>query len=101
MGTLLLADTGHDRPLCQAKVKVLQLGKLEAVSQMPQQNEAAGKVKHAEKVISIAFVAGSHTPRVLQPAALSSIADGIFVSDAYPAPSVFGCHRAERSIRIP
>src|SRR5580704_6229913 len=40
---------------------------LEAISQMPQPNNAATKVEHPEKILCISFVAHDQSPEVLQP----------------------------------
>jgi hypothetical protein len=41
--------------------------RLEAISQMPQENNAAGKVEHPEKILCVSFVAYDHPAEVLQP----------------------------------
>ena len=49
------------------KLRWKRKGRLEAISQMPQQNNAATKVEHPEKILCISFVAHDQSPEVLQP----------------------------------
>jgi hypothetical protein len=35
---------------------------------MPQQNQAAGKMKHSEKVFSVTLIPHDQAPKILQPA---------------------------------
>jgi hypothetical protein len=40
---------------------------LKAISQMPQQNDAATKVEHSQKILRVSFVAYDPPAKVLQP----------------------------------
>ena len=42
-------------------------GRLQAISQMPQQNYTAGDVKHPTKVLSVSSISHNESAEVLQP----------------------------------